>query len=170
MRHVLLTLECTAEYCDVAFLISVSDQRHVGTTARIPFRPDLLAYKLRGQTLNGRQVSLSAYVTFAYLLICLTKQREAAEAVTLLEQKMNAVMEKEAETWRLQEELERMKLEVDLKRQTLEAYEVEKRRQYPEEASFSVENTASSSVLFRLIAHGLFVAPIFESKNQIIMM
>lgn len=80
---------------------------------------------------------------------------------------MNAVTEKEAETWRLQEELERMKLEVDLKRQTLEAYEVEKRRQYREEASFSVKNTASSSALFHLIFHRLFAAPVFEPKSQI---
>jgi hypothetical protein len=83
-------------------------------------------------------------VLFAFVLIYLLKQREATEALTLLEQKMNDAMEKEAETWRLQEELERMKLEVDLKRQTLEAYEAEKRHQYRDEVNLSVDNANSS--------------------------
>jgi len=41
---------------------------------------------------------------------------------------MKDAVEREAESWKLHEELERAKLEVELKWQTLEAYEAEKRR------------------------------------------
>lgn len=50
---------------------------------------------------------------------------------------MKEAEERGAESWRLQEELERAKLEVDMRQQTLEAFEAERRLQFTERVSCS---------------------------------
>ena len=56
----------------------------------------------------------------------------------MLEQKLKEAAEREAESWRLHEELEKAKLEVELKWQTLEAYEAEKRSSHLVEVNYKI--------------------------------